>query len=922
MDNNPKKSKAFIITFILLLLLLVVGYYLFTNRAKIFDAKGAMSISKIFSPLLGTSKSGSLKVIDGTGGTGTSATKTGITGNVITTENGNKVVRAEAGENLKKGDVLYISGFNKNNDPIVMRAIANDKAKSLVFGVAGEDMNKGAMGNVIIQGILSGVPTNRNEGTLWASKNPLYLSDNTFGGMTKNPPTAKSSFVVPVGSVLIVDPVNGSIHIGGLDKDKNINNIDKNNLKSFNSELLNGSSGDLRSFWNSIFGGGYAIGSNGQLINVGANGTGSGFTGTGGSSTGSGSGFTGTGGSSTGSGSGFTGTGGSSTGTGTGNGSGFTGTGGGTFDNSGLSWNNNGFDLMPIEIPTYSYNASDYTSGGDYTGGGTYTGGGDYTGTTFPSVVVTASPSSIKTGETTTISWKAINATKCDAGAGNGTGITGSFKTAKLTGNKSFTVVCTDINGSESSGNTYVMITDLGSNTAPMVTVTAKPAFVKPGQTTTISWKATNAVSCNAGPGNGTGTTGSFKTTSLTGDISYAVVCTGKDGSTVGSDVVVVVNNNNNVCPGGQDNYPLCNMIGGKCENGTTNPPLCTILPNNGGCYNGADNPTDCTTINGQCVNGMPNPPLCANTDTYVYPTMTLKALPMTVGVGEKATIAWTSKNSTTCDSGTGNPTTTDGSFTTEALTTGKSYAVSCTGPNGTAAASVYVGVLSNISTFVTVNLKASPPSVVSGQSSTISWISTNATKCDAGAGNGTGKTGSFTTGPLTEAKSYAITCTGANGSMTSNINIAITTGTNTTPTDQPAIVVPPTKGVCLASQPLEFTVEEQKRLDELTRKFYLLAPTIRTEDDVNLSASEIVEQQNLLDQVKGLTKECYLQTGETAMYTTFCSINPAYCDKTNDKVLNYPGNKIKYGNPWYQPTNRGTYIPGFENFELMLNLW
>lgn len=223
MENNPKKSKAFIIAFILILLLLIIGYYLYTNKAKIFDAKGDTTFGKIFTPLLGTSKNKDLALIIDPNENTNTTTGTSITGIINTDENGNKIVRAEAGEDLKKGDVLYVSGFNGNKDPIVMKAIANDKDKSIVFGVAGEDMIKGKMGNIIIEGILTGMPTNRNEGTPWARDNTLYLSDKIYGGMTKNPPLSPS-FVVPVGSVISIDPTNGSIRIGKIGNNGNRNN--------------------------------------------------------------------------------------------------------------------------------------------------------------------------------------------------------------------------------------------------------------------------------------------------------------------------------------------------------------------------------------------------------------------------------------------------------------------------------------------------------------------------------------------------------------------------------------------------------------------------------------------------------------------------------------------------------------------------
>ncbi len=262
MEHNPKKSKAFIITFILILILLLVGYYLYKNRTQIFDTQGSTSVSKIFSPLFGTPKIKPITVIDDGSGDKTGDKKGGITGTIIIDVNGNKIVLSEAGENLKKGDVVYIAGFNSNNQPVVMKAIANDKNKSLVFGVVSEDTTKGSIAKIIIEGVLSGINTSIKEGTLWAKEDPLYLSDKILGGMTKNPPLAPS-FVVPVGSVITVDPVSGSIYVGDISSlikkevgetgggtgggSGSINgNIYTNLLKSSNSKI--------NDFWSSIFG--------------------------------------------------------------------------------------------------------------------------------------------------------------------------------------------------------------------------------------------------------------------------------------------------------------------------------------------------------------------------------------------------------------------------------------------------------------------------------------------------------------------------------------------------------------------------------------------------------------------------------------------------------------------------------------------
>lgn len=97
-------------------------------------------------------------------------------------------------------------------------------------------------------------------------------------------------------------------------------------------------------------------------------------------------------------------------------------------------------------------------------------------------------------------------------------------------------------------------------------------------------------------------------------------------------------------------------------------------------------------------------------------------------------------------------------------------------------------GCTSCVKPTVTVTVTANPSSIKPGESTTISWTSTNTTACTTSAGspgssNETGITGSFNTGPLTNSKSYSVTCTGANGTRTGSVYVFVnTTGTGYTP--------------------------------------------------------------------------------------------------------------------------------------------
>ena len=64
-------------------------------------------------------------------------------------------------------------------------------------------------------------------------------------------------------------------------------------------------------------------------------------------------------------------------------------------------------------------------------------------------------------------------------------------------------------------------------------------------------------------------------------------------------------------------------------------------------------------------------------------PTLSVLATPSMVNSGGSSVISWTSTNTKSCDAGVGNGTGATGSFNTGALTSSKSFAISCTGDNG-----------------------------------------------------------------------------------------------------------------------------------------------------------------------------------------------------------------------------------------------
>ena len=116
MENNPKKSKALIITIIILIFLLLIGFLAYKNR-DMFGGKTSGFLAKIFSPL-------------------TPSTNT----------KGLEVALGQAGEDLKMGDSLALSGYDANNNPIVIRASNG----SSIYGFANQDILNGELGQISI----------------------------------------------------------------------------------------------------------------------------------------------------------------------------------------------------------------------------------------------------------------------------------------------------------------------------------------------------------------------------------------------------------------------------------------------------------------------------------------------------------------------------------------------------------------------------------------------------------------------------------------------------------------------------------------------------------------------------------------------------------------------------------------------------
>jgi hypothetical protein len=143
----------------------------------------------------------------------------------------------------------------------------------------------------------------------------------------------------------------------------------------------------------------------------------------------------------------------------------------------------------------------------------------------------TASPTSITTGQSTTLAWTTTNASSLTL---DGSTITGTSTTVSPTTTKTYTLVATGPGGSTSSRTATVTVHPL-----PVIsTFTATPSAITSGQSTTLAWTTTNASSLTL---DGSPITGTSTSVSPTSTKTYTLVATGPGGGTTNRTVQVTV---------------------------------------------------------------------------------------------------------------------------------------------------------------------------------------------------------------------------------------------------------------------------------------------------------------------------------------------------------------------------------------------
>lgn len=439
--------------------------------------------------------------------------------------------------------------------------------------------------------------------------------------------------------------------------------------------------------------------------------------------------------------------------------------------------------------------------------------GGTTTPAPGPTLVFTADKTSITAGESVRLTWDSSDATRCQA-SGDWTGLKtrdGSNRISRIKSDRTFTLTCTGKTGTVSQSVHVSVVESTPEETpeAPTLTVSADKSSVVAGGSATVTWSAKNVNSCTGTGGfSGTLSSSGKKTVSPTQAQSYGLTCTG-EGGTVSQSVTIAVTAapvkpaaptltlsiSKNVITAGDTttlswtstNASSCSASGAwSGSKGVSGSE--SVTPTSNATYT-----LTCTGEGGTVTKSVAT---VVNQPTPA-PTLFLNASASSIISGSGVTLSWSSANASSCTASGGwsGSKATSGSQALT-LTSAQSFTLTCTGTGGSVTKNVSVGV-TQPAAVPTLTLTSSSASIVSGQSATLSWASTNASSCTA-SGSWTGSkstSGTQTVSPTANA-TYTVACTGAGGTVTKSVSVTVTQ-----PTPAPTVTFTSDKASIVSGQ-------------------------------------------------------------------------------------------------------------------------
>ena len=418
---------------------------------------------------------------------------------------------------------------------------------------------------------------------------------------------------------------------------------------------------------------------------------------------------------------------------------------------------------------------------------------------------ISANPTSIEKGQSSTLTWSSAGAVSCNAsGAWSGSKSLNGNQSVSPDADSTYKLTCYSAVG---FGYDCSATIDVNTTTpAPSCSISANPSSIEKGQSSTLTWSSTNATSCTASNAwSGTKSTSGSQSVSPTADSTYALACSGAGGSVrcaTAIDVTVPETPTVSCALEANPNYsqdaPLNDVdltasVGGTATGTIVYQFDCT--------NNGSWEYTSSATSS----NPYTRSNLCDYTSAGIYtakvkvtragvsatctdsivveeqeedePSCSISANPTSITQGNYSNLNWHSHNATSCyasNAWSGNKSLSGNQ--TVSPNYDSTYTLVCSNAHHSTTCSATVDVA--IEDEPSCSISANPTSITNGNYSTLNWSSNNASYCYASnAWSGTKSTSGSQSVSPSSTSTYSLTCyNGYYGSITCSTTVNVNT--------------------------------------------------------------------------------------------------------------------------------------------------
>ncbi len=421
----------------------------------------------------------------------------------------------------------------------------------------------------------------------------------------------------------------------------------------------------------------------------------------------------------------------------------------------------------------------------------------------LPYINLSINPTSALVNTYATLYWTSTNTSSCSLN-GQSVPVSGSQQILVTSSQVAYQLSCISSTGLSTSSTVY---SNPGSGTSTGVSsanITASANNINSGAAVTLNWTSTNTSSCSVTGGGSTyaGINGSqvvYPTTTTT----YIISCTPTvSGSQVTNQVVVYVNgstltnvsliSNSNRVVTIQTGNNISGIVCAQVINSTINwgdgqTQQITACPGNQYSHTYSSNGTYNITITGNSTGQTTGTLQVLVNSSVSNITSTISANPTSISLGQSSTLIWSSTNAMHCSINGGSTNLSDQGTTRSYIvypTTNTTYSVTCYNSSNQASNTSQVTVTVNGTAAITATITANPTNPAQGQSTTLSWSSTNATYCTITANNSSIFTNQPASGSVVVYPSistnYQLNCYNNSGQNAASYVYVTTSGTTT----------------------------------------------------------------------------------------------------------------------------------------------